>query len=92
METESARSDLPQPLERRREAWSWGFSPSSSIKHSRMAEGWEGRMWVGMHMRLEKETCLSEMKIRDDGAGQRFPQGSHLPEEELRVHCDLDPL
>ena len=57
-----------------------------------MAEGWEGRVWVGMHMRLEEETCLNEMMTREDGAGQRFPHGSQLPEEELRVCCNPDPL
>lgn len=79
----SARSELPQLLEGRREPWSWGLGPSSGIKHSRMAEGWEGRVWVGMHMRLVEQTCVNEMKTREDGAGQRFPHGSQLPEEEL---------
>lgn len=79
----SASCELLQLLEGRRKAWSWGFGPSSNIKRSRMAEGWEGRVWVDMHMRLVEETCVNEMKTREDGAGQRFPHGSQLPEEEL---------
>lgn len=32
---------------------------------------------------------IDDMMTREDGAGQRFPHGSQLPEEELRVFCDL---
>lgn len=47
---------------RQRQAQSWGFCPGSCIKHSRMAEGWEGRTWAGMHRGLEEEICVNEMK------------------------------
>lgn len=52
----SAMSELPQPSERRRrEAWSWGFVPSSSIKHSRM-----GGKGVGWHARVTGGGDLSQ--------------------------------
>lgn len=35
---------------------------------------------------------INDMMTREDGTGQRFPHGSPLPEEELRVSCNLDPL
>lgn len=35
---------------------------------------------------------INDMMTREDGTGQRFPHGSQLPEEELRVSCNLDPL
>lgn len=35
---------------------------------------------------------INDMMTREDGARQRFPRGSQLPEEELRVSCNLDPL
>lgn len=35
---------------------------------------------------------ISDMMTGEEGAGQRFPHGSQLPEEELRVSCNLDSL
>lgn len=48
---------------------------------------------VGWHARaLVEETCVNEVKTREDGAGQRFPHGSQLLAEELTVCCNLDLL
>lgn len=49
----AGRSELSQPSERGLEL---GLRSKKNIKHSRMAEGWQGRLWVGMHMQLEEET------------------------------------
>lgn len=32
-----------------------GLCSKQNIKRSRMAEGWQGKVWVGMHMQLEEE-------------------------------------
>lgn len=32
---------------------------------------------------------INDMMTREEGAGQRFPHGSQLPEEELRVSCNV---
>lgn len=47
---------------------------------------------VGWHAHALVDTCVNEMKTREDRAGQRFPHGSQLPEEELTVCCNLDLL
>lgn len=48
-----------------------------------------GKDW---HAHATVDDEINDMMAREEGAGQRFPHGSQLPEEELRVSCNLDSL